>query len=197
MEETVVLSAWEEGDWEELAVFLSMSPDIRRVRSDAFSVRQLAEQLEMPARTGSVLSLCSVPPVEGRICDNPPLRELYPLLVSCFGAEIPCFDAWYADMSHRLRHGQCHIAAVYEEGGPAAVAMTVAECRGAAVLGAVATRPESRGRGYASACVVSLTRTLTAEHRRIYLCPKDEQARRLYIRLGFEETGEWGELSFR
>ena len=124
-------------------------------------------------------------------------KQLYPLLVSCFASGIPPFDVWYADVSHRQRHGLCRIAAVLEDGVPVAGAMTVAACGGGALIGAVATRRESRGRGYASACVSRLTRALMKEGRQVYLSPKNETARRIYSRLGFIETGEWGAFSLR
>lgn len=108
---------------------------------------------------------------------------------------LPAFDAWYADVSHRMRHGVCRAAVVREMGrARVACAMTVAQARDGAVLGAVATLPDYRSRGYASACVTTLAAVLQGEGRRIDICPKNEGARRLYERLGFSFCGSWGEL---
>ena len=197
MEGTAVLYTGGETGEEELAAFLTMSPDIERVRTDGATARRLAERIGCTAETGAVMSP-SGPPVESPVtCVDLPPRDLYPLLVSCFASGIPPFDVWYADVSHRQRHGLCRIAAVLEDGVPVAGAMTVAECGGGALIGAVATRRESRGRGYASACVSRLTRALMKEGRQVYLSPKNETARRIYSRLGFIETGEWGAFSLR
>ena len=65
---------------------------------------------------------------------------------------------------------------------------------GGAVIGAVATLPDYRGRGYASACVSTLAASLQKEGRRIYLSPKNAGAQRLYAGLGFVPCGEWGTL---
>ena len=99
-------------------------------------------------------------------------RELYPLLSACFSEGLPSFDGWYADVSHRLRHGCCRIAVVHENGRPVACAMTTAEGGGAALIGAVATHPDFRGRGYASACVAYLTALLQQERRQVFLSPR-------------------------
>ena len=105
-----------------------------------------------------------------------------------------CIRDRYADVHHRLRHGLCRLAAVETDGGVAACAMTTAECAGGAVIGAVATLPDYRGRGYASACVSTLAASLQKEGRRIYLSPKNAGAQRLYAGLGFVPCGEWGTL---
>ena len=88
----------------------------------------------------------------------------------------------------------CPIAAVHEDGRPVACAMTTAEGGGAALIGAVATHPDFRGRGYASACVAYLTALLQQERRQVFLSPKNEPAHRLYRRLGYVDTGRWGSL---
>lgn len=50
-----VLYANEEKGWEELSVFLQMSPDIRSLRTDEEAARQLSERLDLPAVYGAVM----------------------------------------------------------------------------------------------------------------------------------------------
>lgn len=193
--QTVAVPAESEEGREELAAFLTMQPEIRGVRSTAAFARVLQDYSpgawpEM--KTGLVMT-----PDRAFIAPETPTeslspRELYPLLRSCFAEGLAPFDSWYPDVSHRLRHGLCRVAGIKENGVPAACAMTVAQWPGGALIGAVATRPDCRGRGYASACVTALTAAMQAEGFRVLLSPKNENARRLYARLGFVPCGEWG-----
>ncbi len=181
---------------DELFIFLTMQPEIRSVRTDEDSARLLAALWPRSRLTSGLIMTPETTPVPpgGAVFVTSP-RDLYPVLQAGFGEGLPPFDAWYADVSHRMRHGGCRAAVVREGETLVSCAMTVAEWTGGAVMGAVATRPECRGKGYASACVIALTDVLRSEGRRIYLCPKNEGAQRLYQRLGFVGCGRWGELS--
>lgn len=126
----------------------------------------------VPLETGAVLTLRDRIVPTGPADLTSSLREIYPILQTGFGETLPAFDAWYADVSHRMRHGVCRAAVVREMGRPVACAMTVAQARDGAVLGAVATLPDYRSRGYASACVTTLAAVLQGEGRRISTdCP--------------------------
>ena len=179
---------------EETALFISMQPEIRCLRTDRASAERLGCLLPgWRLETGQVMRPGRMFEPSGSVSVPSP-RALYPVLAACFPGELPAFDAWYADVHHRLRHGLCRLAAVETDGGVAACAMTTAECAGGAVIGAVATLPDYRGRGYASACVSTLAASLQKEGRRIYLSPKNAGAQRLYAGLGFVPCGEWGTL---
>lgn len=180
---------------DELFIFLTMQPEVRSVRTDEENARLLAALWPRSSlETGVILTLPTraVPTGPAELTTSP--RDIYPILQSGFGDTLPAFDSWYADVSHRMRHGVCRAAVVREQDKPVACAMTVAQWRDGAVLGAVATLPEYRSKGYASACVTTLAAVLQEEGRRIHICPKNEGARRLYERLGFTPCGSWGEL---
>ncbi len=241
---------------EEMALFLTMQPDVRAVRTTGETARRLSKSWGVPADSGAVMTPARrfEPPMDGKdsgisgeipaaetevpdkadalsgetgaVCREaadslvtPQPRELYPLLRACFGDALPPFESWYVDVSHRFRHGWCRTAGIRTGGALAACAMTTAECGpepaaaenfpgnrgtsceginpyngGAALLGAVATQPEYRGRGYASRCLSALTAALQAEGRHVLLSPKNEYAQALYERLGFMVCGEWGEI---
>ena len=188
-----VVAAGEHEDVEELVSFFSLQPDWTGIRTDAACAARLAESWGVCVSTGVVMTPGRVFAQEAQpLCGQASARALYPLLAQVFGEAMPPFEAWYVDVSHRMRHGFCRTAAVMEEGETAACAMTVAECAGAALIGCVATREESRGRGYASRCVTALAAALQQEGKRVLLSPKNEPARRLYERLGFVVCGEWG-----
>lgn len=182
-------------DWEEAGLFVQMHPEAAALRTDRETARRLSALLPgWTLDTGEVMRPAKRFSPSSLTCALPP-RIVYPVLAAAFGDKAPLFDGWYVDVSHRLRHGFCRIAAVAEGEEAVAVAMTTAECGEAAVIGGVATLPEKRGRGYASACVSALTAALQAEGKEVFLSPKNEGARRLYEKLGFESAGGWGSLT--
>lgn len=180
---------------EELCLFLTMQPEIQAVRTDADLAAALAERWETKAKTGPVMRLEGERLPDNRVQAPASPRSVYPLLARCFQEGLPAFDSWYVDVSHRLRHGGCHMAVLNDSQGLAATAMTVAECRSAALLGAVATRPDCRGRGYATACVSTLAHAMRKEGKSVWICPKNPAAQRLYERLHFTVCGDWGVVS--
>lgn len=198
----------------EWAAFISMQPEAASVRTDGETARLLASAEGWRVETGAVMA--PGPALAEPAAVPVPLspRECWPVLEAAFPGALPSFSAWYVDVSHRLRHGYARIVGFREDGGeppetpgkPVSAAMTVAECGpaacepaygGAALIGAVATLPAGRGRGYASAAVLTLARTLLAEGRRVFLSPKNAHAHALYTRIGFVECGEWGSLKRR
>lgn len=191
LEDTAVLDGT--GDSEEVRLFLTMSPDIRYVRTDKVTAQLLASEWNVGYKSEAVMKA-----PDGCVCNEAVRmlspREIYPVLQDGFTEGIPPFDSWYADVHHRYRRGLCDGVGVMEGERAVACAMTVACCEEAALIGAVATRPESRGKGYASACVITLASILQQKNKMVLLSPKNEYAHRLYDKIGFTVVGEWGSV---
>ena len=183
-------------DNDELLCFLSMQPEIRSIRTDAQTAEWLFAHLGGHLKTGEVMQPTRKFIESSAMVKPFAERETYPLLERVFGDAVPPFEAWYVDVSHRRRRDLCRIVGIEERGEAAAVAMTVAECTGHALIGAVATAPQCRGKGYASACVSTLTQLLQYEKKQVWLSPKNEKAKCLYEHLGFKTVGRWGSLQF-
>ena len=189
---------------EEWAAFAAMQPEVSGIRTDGETARRLAAGGGWRVETGAVTAPSPALAAPEREPEPLTPREAYPVLKECFPGSLPPFPAWYVDVSHRLRHGCCRLAGFKEEGRSVSCAMTVAECGpapcepapygGAALIGAVATLPAGRGKGYASAAVLTLARALRDEGRRVFLSPKNAHAHALYARIGFADAGEWGSL---
>lgn len=185
-------SSGQEND--ELLCFLAMQPEIHSIRTDAQTAEWLFKHLGGQLETGVVMQPSGKLTAVSAAVRSFTERETYPLLEQVFGNSVPPFEAWYVDVSHRRRHGLCRLVGIEERGEAADVAMTVAECTGHALIGAVATAPMFRGKGYASACVSTLTHCLQNEGKQVWLSPKNEKAKHLYERLGFITVGGWGSL---
>ncbi|MBE6757334.1 MAG: GNAT family N-acetyltransferase [Ruminococcaceae bacterium] len=176
-------------DW---LTFLTMSPDVYRVRTDAATAQALALLWNTEATCGQVMRAQTITPCGDAVVSAP--SQLYPLISAVFGEAVPPFDGWYADVHHRLRRERFHACAVCEGGEVLSCAMTVAECDAAVLLGAVATHPAARGRGLASACVTQLAHICRQSGKDVYISPKNAAAAELYSRLGFMVCGDWGQV---
>ena len=182
-------------DADEALLFVRMSPDVGSLRTDAPTAGRFAASIGVTAVIGVTMEYRGDPVAIDPVGSLTP-RDAYPLLLAVFGETLPLYDVWYADVSHRLRHGVCRIAGVTEQGQAVSCAMTVAETETAWVIGAVATHPDFRGRGYASAAVRSLVAEGQAQGKRVLISPKNEAARALYERLGFAARGTWGAVQW-
>ena len=179
---------------DEWLCFISMQPQVRVVRTDAASAATLATAWNTTYRSGDFMtytrdwSVTAIQPQTARY------EDLHAFLSDYF--VLPPFDSWYVDVSHRVRHGCCHIATVVREDRVVCNAMSVAETENDALLGAVATHPQWRRQGLAVGCIGYLV-DLLSDSRRIHISPFDDRAKQLSEKLGFSVSGSWGEVTRR
>lgn len=181
-----------DGLTDEWLCFLSMQPDVRVVRTDAATAAVLARAWDVPCKSGDFMTYSGdLPSV---LMSQPTVRfeDLYAFLTDYFS--LPPFDSWYVDVSHRVRHGCCHMATVVRDDRVVCNAMSVAETNDDVLLGAVATHPQWRRQGLAAGCVRHLI-GLLSDTRRIHISPVDDNAKRLYEKIGFSVSGSWGEVT--
>lgn len=117
---------------------------------------------------------------------NPTIREVYSVLERCreAGFEVPAFDSFYPDMSHRVRHNLSRILAVRVDGQAVACCMTSAETDSCAIISGVATLPKMRGKGYAGRLVAEIIKSLG--NREVFVFCREELVG-FYNKLGFNE----------
>ena len=190
MDSTAVLSCHKnEEEWQ---IFIDMNPDIRYVHCTATFGRRLLSDGDWQGREGVVLQYDGNRAMTSpQVCDQPYLPHVYSLLSTCFD-DMPSLNAWYPDVSHRLRHDCSKIATILDGDNVVSTAMTVAETETAAVIGQVATHSDCRGRGYAKACINSLI--LRCKAKQLYILPMTETAHSIYINMGFVPCDTWAEL---
>lgn len=115
---------------------------------------------------------------------NPTIREIYSVLERCRGEgfEVPDFDSFYPDMSHRVRHNLSRVLAYRLDGQAIACCMTSAETDNCAIISGAACLPEYRGRGYASELVAKIVEALG--NKDVFVFCREELVG-FYNRLGF------------
>lgn len=177
---------------DEWICFISMQPDVKVVRTDAAAAAALAKAWGVSYKSGDFMTYSG--PALGSSIQTQVSRfeDLYAFLCDYFA--LPPFDSWYVDVSHRVRHGCCHIASVIRDNQVVCNAMSVAETTRDVLLGAVATHPQWRRQGLAAGCVEDLIGQLSGT-RRIHISPVDDRARHLYEKIGFSVSGSWGEVA--
>lgn len=179
-------------NFEEWLIFISMNPDIFHLHCSGSVGKMLMANQDWQGREGVVLKYdgernFATPSV----CESPRLPHVHALLDSCFDS-MTSLNAWYPDVSHRIRHDCAKIATILDENIVVSTAMTVAETDTAAVLGQVATHSDYRGRGHAKTCINSLISR--CKDKTLYILPMTNIAHSLYVKMGFVPDGEWAEL---
>jgi len=115
-------------------------------------------------------------------------KEVYDVLESGSDGqiELPSYDDWYVDFSHRLRHGCARICSV----GGYSVAVTAYETDKEAIISGVATIPKFRGLGHAKAAVLGICHMLQMDGKVPIVLARGNMAD-YYRKLGFQKTGEF------
>lgn len=133
-----------------------------------------------------------------RNCIEPDIKDFYNLILSSADENFtpPCFEDFYVDVNHKLRHKAMRVVGITDNGRLAAAAMTVAESDTCAVIGAVACNPKFRNLGYGTAVVKYISNSLINENKTVYLHRAENSNESFYEKLGFVQTGKWKEYRF-
>lgn len=118
-------------------------------------------------------------------------RKIYDLLCSC-GFELGDYGAFLSDVCSRLNKGTASLIAAEENGELRACAFALFEGEKSVLLGAVATSPEARGRGYASAIVSGIAKEKS--DKEVFLFCRNDNLAAFYGKIGFEVVGKWAVL---
>lgn len=196
VDDSMVLCAGENADWEELAGFLPLSgAHVLLCREET------AEKLGLPVlASGWVMLRESAGAPNAPFCEveeNPSLRELHALLTECetdtFHA--PEFEAFYLDVSHRTRHGEALSVGLRKGGQLVAAAFCTAKSSALAILSGVAVLPQLRGQGLGAAVVRALQARLCQPRQCVYRAQGEHKT--FYEALGFRDAFQFAELSLK
>lgn len=180
-------------DAAELARFLRLSPRFAHLLGARETLARVGAQVPGSALQGHVRMVNAAgAPLFARPVERQPDLRAVSAFLRRMGQHIA--DAWYTDLSHRLRHGCARAFLVRDEEQQAAAACLVsAESRAAGLISNVLTAPAFRRRGFGTAVVAAAAGDLIADGK----CAVIECAPALtpfYARLGFLPQGETGTL---
>ena len=184
-EDTIFLSVGKDADFSELSQFLSVI-GFSHLQAEADTLKALGlldfdeyVVLKSEKRNGCRTLF--------EINEKPPLKEVYGILFGKKEENIALvdFEGWYADLSHRIRHGTA--ASFTLEGKSAAILSHITEKT--AVLSGIATLPSQRRKGYASSLLGSLEDNFTDKN---IFTATDEKTAEFYIKNGFSRVQSIG-----
>ncbi len=186
----------EEGPTEELSAFLQMLP-FRQLTLCGSWIDRLGPEVRL-AQRGSVLEWQGAPTdsLPGVLETNPPLRAVYDLLRES-DPGIYClkgFEAWYLDLSHRVRHHTARAYCLQQGRERIASLLVTAFGEASAILGGIATRPDFRGQGMATGLTRHIAGQLHAEGKRIYVMTDHPGNEYFYQKRGFSVVDTWAFL---
>lgn len=122
-----------------------------------------------------------------------PYTELdyYPSLMELFNLDdynSTDFEAWYVDLSHRIRHNTAKACVLKLNDEIVSSAILSSIYNDNAIISAVRTSPEYRRLGYGSTLVSEMICDIKGI---VYLMRENGKNESFYKKLGFENTGIW------
>ena len=186
----VTLCTAENADFEELSAFIravgfaTLTCDEQAMKSLGFT----------PSKTSFTVRYCGgFEPKGAPLLNDCDKKSVYNLLCDC-GFELGDYGSFLADVCARLNKGTASMRACEENGRLQACAFALFEGAKSVLLGAVATSPESRGRGYASELVGSLANEKS--DKQVFLFCRNDGLVDFYGKIGFEVVGKWAILNY-
>lgn len=174
-----VIIAGECSDFEELGSFLSMNGF-----SSILTSPEMAEGLK-PYVQGNYITdniyeyhgICG----NDNVIVNPPLDDVFEVLND--GFHNLNHDAWYLDMSHRIRHGvsECYLL-------DGATCSKMFDINGTAFISLVASSQAARGKGSAKRLLQTVCGNFLSNREHILLICRDELLA-FYEKVGFTKAG--------
>ncbi len=120
------------------------------------------------------------------------LKEIYDIIKPENLTGVGDYLPWLSDTKFRRDRGTAEGRIAVCDGENAGCAMVLFRTDKASLLGAVATRPQYRGRGLARSLVLGLARQELADGRRVELLCKNGSIVEFYKSIGFCIVNEWG-----
>lgn len=187
----LVVCACEDADFEEISAFLNFT-DKLSVTFDSKFIEYIKLECDSVSQ-GDILMYSKAK----KNCTHlsvtvPDIKEYHNLLLACKSADffVPEYLNFLSDVSRRMQQGVCDICGVYCDDKLVSCAMTVSYTDFSVILGAVATHPQYRKRGFAGFVVSSLAEKYKYLDS-VYIYTTIERNTRFYESLGFSVCDRW------
>lgn len=188
MDKDMTLTCRENADFEELEFFIKMT-DFSSLQCK----RSVLKKLNLKESLwGYVVGYDEITPVKSEnISFNIDFKQMYSLISGVKLLGVGEYLPWLSDITYRVNHSTAMPAAIYEDGSLSACAAALFITDSAALLGAVATDPQQRGKGFGGALVKTLGNRMLESGRRVELLCKHDSIVEFYKSIGFKVKGEW------
>lgn len=126
-------------------------------------------------------------------CD---MKSAFALISDNEGESVEKLDylEWLSDFTYKSNRGAARLRAVTEKNKVMALAMTSAESENAAIISGVFTDKEKRKQGLGERVLLSLSKSLSDDYKKIYIMTAEEKLTRYYEKRGFRKCGCWAEV---
>lgn len=190
LDDACILSGTGRTELDELAMLVS-AEGVRTVSASPCIGRRLAVLLgedwsvRQPLRFRYAGGDSAVVPLR----EDMPLSRAWELIQEGFGLSPSGWEAWYLDMSHRIRHGVSHLYSLED-----AATLTVQYDReGTVFFSQIATAREKQGQGLATALVRATAARYALGGKRVTLHAREELLA-FYRGCGFLPFGQYCEI---
>ncbi len=119
------------------------------------------------------------------------LQDMYKLQKDVFDISFD-FPFWFADISHRIRHGAADFCGIYDCDLLICGAFALFKTNKSAVISSLATKESYRRRGYGE----NVLKRLLNENlsKTVYVFVENEKVENWYKKFGFTEYKQWSEI---
>lgn len=192
VDKAVTVFCLETADFDELGSFLAFL-GFRSILCETAFCERLGIK---PDKTGLLLKLRAAvaqtkTPAAARQAARFELDSVFGVLAAAGLVRPEEKGPWLADVTARHNSGSAAAYAAFEDGKAVSCAMILHTSSRAAVIGAVATRPEYRGRGLATALVCVASKQAALRGRSVYLLCEGAAMQEFYGGCGFAPYGSW------
>lgn len=182
----------DETDYCEIKSFLDFCPNV-------ISVGARTEILDKAGYCKNSSKAYNVMTLEKLLIDNhaeidcsPKLKDVYTAFLNnqCEDIEVGEFEPWYADVSHRIRHGAAKAYTINSEEATIAALLVSAMSEKAGLISGVAVNKSARNKGFGSAIIINACKDLLKSGR-TPIAECSEKLVPFYKRLGFKIAGTY------
>lgn len=189
----ITVSAQDIFDADELHAFLSASGYIT-IQTDSKTAEKIGFS---PSLSGYVVRFTgkTEKPKHIELKKDYELKEIYDIIKKENLVGVGEYLPWLSDTKHRINSGVTDALVAESNFEAAGCAMKLFETDEAVLLGAVATKPQYRGRGIAGNLVKMLGFDAIGKGKRAELLCKRDSIVEFYKSIGFEIVDEWSIIS--
>lgn len=196
LESTFILRLSDYSDLEEISSFLRVAGASSIICNAKYKLI-----VDMNKKTGPIL-VCNTLfeySDEYKVA-QPGIREVHNLICQCESDNfnVPSYENFALDVAHKLKSNTIRLYAVKDENlGIKSCVMTLAESDDCAVLGALATAPDSRNCGLGSFLIKYISNKLLNEGKLVFLHRAPTENIEFYNKIGFKFYSNWSEYTLK